>query len=34
MTMIRKRKNIAILLLQFVLASGVFYSCNDVDTSN
>jgi uncharacterized surface protein with fasciclin (FAS1) repeats len=32
--MIRKRKNIAILLLQFVLASGVFYSCNDVDTSN
>lgn len=32
--MIRKRKNIAIVLLQFVLASGVFCSCNDVDTSN
>ena len=31
----RKGKNIiALLLLQFVLASGIFYSCNDVDTSN
>ena len=34
MTMIHKRKNIVILLLQIVLASGVFCSCNDVDTSN
>lgn len=32
--MIRKRKNIALVLLQFVLASGMFCSCNDVDTSN
>ena len=30
----RKGKNIALLLLQFILASGIFYSCNDVDTSN